>query len=183
MVPCSVKAFSISKNTAAVDILLLNLSVTWSVSLIHCDVLWRSRKPNWQPLCRFFSSMCLKTVFSIAFSNSLLVLDKRLIERKFLGNLGSLPGFGKVITIASFQEFGKCESRRQWLIKWVKCTNDLPGRCLRHSLGMLSIPQAFLSFSEFISFCKSQGLTLSGGLLSTDSSRAWTLASTRHSWL
>jgi hypothetical protein len=32
------KAFSISKNTAAVDILLLKLSVTWSVSLIHCSV-------------------------------------------------------------------------------------------------------------------------------------------------
>jgi hypothetical protein len=29
------KAFSISKNTAAVDILLLKLRVTWSASLIH----------------------------------------------------------------------------------------------------------------------------------------------------
>jgi hypothetical protein len=27
-----------SKNTAAVDILLLKLRVTWSVSLIHCSV-------------------------------------------------------------------------------------------------------------------------------------------------
>jgi hypothetical protein len=29
------KAFSISKNTAAIDILLLKLKVTWSTSLIH----------------------------------------------------------------------------------------------------------------------------------------------------
>jgi hypothetical protein len=32
------KAFSISKNIAAVDILFLKLRVTWSVSLIHCNV-------------------------------------------------------------------------------------------------------------------------------------------------
>jgi hypothetical protein len=45
------KAFSISKNTAAVAILLLKLRVTWSVSLIHCSVvLWRARKPNWVAL-------------------------------------------------------------------------------------------------------------------------------------
>jgi hypothetical protein len=34
---------------------------------------------------------------------------------------------------------------------------------MRHSFGILSIPQAFLSFREFINFCKSQGLNLSGG--------------------
>jgi hypothetical protein len=32
------KAFSMSKNTAAVDILLLKLRVTWSVGLIRCSV-------------------------------------------------------------------------------------------------------------------------------------------------
>jgi hypothetical protein len=32
------KAFSISKNTAVVDILLLKLRATWSASLIHCRV-------------------------------------------------------------------------------------------------------------------------------------------------
>jgi hypothetical protein len=32
------KAYSISNNTAAVDILLLKLKVTWSFSLIHCRV-------------------------------------------------------------------------------------------------------------------------------------------------
>jgi hypothetical protein len=44
---------------------------------------------------------------------------------------------------------------------------------------MPSIPQAFFNFSAFIIFCRSLGLTLSGGLSSTVSSRAWTLASTR----
>jgi hypothetical protein len=32
------KAFSMSKNTVAVDILLLKLRATWSVSLIYCSV-------------------------------------------------------------------------------------------------------------------------------------------------
>jgi hypothetical protein len=47
------KAFSMSKDTAAVDILLLKFRVTWSVSLIHCSVvLCRARKPNWLSLNR-----------------------------------------------------------------------------------------------------------------------------------
>jgi hypothetical protein len=29
---------SMSKNTAAVDILLMKLKVTWSIGLIHCSV-------------------------------------------------------------------------------------------------------------------------------------------------
>jgi hypothetical protein len=32
------KTFSMSKNTVAVDILLLKLRVSWSASLIHCSV-------------------------------------------------------------------------------------------------------------------------------------------------
>jgi hypothetical protein len=49
-------------------------------------------------------------------------------------------------------------------------------------VGMLSIPQAFFSFSELSNFCKSHGLIRSGGSLSAASSRSWTLASTRCSW-
>jgi hypothetical protein len=86
------------------------------------------------------------------------------------------------MTFASFQDFGKWDSRRQWLNKWVKCTSGRLGMCLRHSFGMPSIPQAFLNFKEFINFCKSHGLIIWGGLLSTSSSWAWTLATTRHSW-
>jgi hypothetical protein len=128
---------------------------------------------------------CIKSFglfFRIIFSNSLPVVDKRLIGRIFWGNLGSLPSFGKVITSASFQFTGKCDSRLQWLDKWVRCTNGLLGRCLRHSFGMPSIPRAFFSFSVFIIFCTSHGLTLSRGLLSMVSSRAWTLVFTRRSW-
>jgi hypothetical protein len=36
-----------------------------------------------------------------------------------------------------------------------------------HSFGVPSIPQAFLSFNEFSNFCKSHGLILAGGLLSS----------------
>jgi hypothetical protein len=74
-----------------------------------------------------------------------------------------LPGFGKATSFASFQDVGKCESRMQWLIKWVKRTSGLLGRCLRHSFGMLWILQAFRSFREFINLCKSHGHILLGG--------------------
>jgi len=33
-----------------------------------------------------------------------------------------LPGFGEVITFDFFQEDGKCDSRRQWLNRWVRWT-------------------------------------------------------------
>jgi hypothetical protein len=99
------------------------------------------------------SSMCVWTIFSTTFSNSLPVVDKRIIGHRFWGNIESLPGFGEVITFASFQDFGKCERRMQWLIKYIKCTNGLLGRCLRHSFEMTSIPQAFLNFKEFINLC------------------------------
>jgi hypothetical protein len=51
--------------------------------------------------------MCLRTIFRITFSNSLPVVGKRLIGRTFWGNVGSLPGFGKVIIVASSQDVGK----------------------------------------------------------------------------
>jgi hypothetical protein len=41
---------------------------------------------------------------------------------------------------------------------------------------MPTIPQAFFNVSDFIIFCTSHGLTFFGVLLSTDMSRAWTLA-------
>jgi hypothetical protein len=126
--------------------------------------------------------MCFCMIFKITFSRSLPVVGKSLMGRKFLGNLGSLPSFGKAITFASFQGVGKCWSRMQLSNKWVRCTSGLLGRSLRHSFGIPSIPQAFLIFNEFIIFWTSQGLTLSGGSVSTASSRAWTLASTRLSW-
>jgi hypothetical protein len=86
------------------------------------------------------------------------------------------------MTFTSFQDFGKWDSRRQWLNKCVKCTNGLLGRCLRHLFGMPSIPQAFPNFKKLIIFCKSHGLILSGTLLPTALSRARTPASTRRSW-
>jgi hypothetical protein len=41
--------------------------------------------------------------FLITSSNSLPVVDNRLIGLKFCGNFGSLPGLGNVITFASFK--------------------------------------------------------------------------------
>jgi hypothetical protein len=139
------KVFSISKNTAALDMLLLKFKLTWSVSLIHRNVvLWRARKQTWLVLRRHLSPVCLLTIFRKTFSNSLPAMDKRLIGRKFLENLGSLPEFDNVITFASFQGFGKWESRRQWLNKCARCTSGSLGRCPRHSFGIRSRPEPSL---------------------------------------
>jgi hypothetical protein len=159
-----------SKNTAAVHILLLQLRVTLSVGLMHCSVvLRRARKPNWLVLTRLLSSMCFWTIFRTTFSNSLPVINRKLIGRKFWGNFWPLPGFGNVMILSSFQEFGKWDSQRQWLNKCVKCTNGCLGRYLRHSFRMPSILQAFLNFKELINICKSLSIP-SGGLLSMASS-------------
>jgi hypothetical protein len=67
-------AFSISKNTAAIDMLLLKFKVTWSVSLIHWSiVLWRAQEPNWLERSRPLSAVCLWTIFRITFSNCFLL--------------------------------------------------------------------------------------------------------------
>jgi hypothetical protein len=136
------------------------IKVTWSVSLMHCSVtLWRARKPNCIALSRTLSSMCLLTIFRVTFSNSLHPVDKRLIGRKFWGNCGSLPGFIKVITFDSFQEFRKWGCRKQWLNTCVGYTSGLLGRCLRASFGIPSSSQAFLNFNVFANLCMLQGLT------------------------
>jgi hypothetical protein len=161
-------AFSMFKNTAAVDILLLKLRITWSMSLTHISVvLWRARKTNWLALSILLSLMCFWTIIRITFSNNLLVVERRLIFRKFWGNFGCLPGFGNVMIFASFQYFVKWDSRRQWLNKCVKYvyTNGRLWRCVWHSFGMPTIPQDFLNLKELISFCKTHGLVLSRGLV------------------
>jgi hypothetical protein len=117
--------------------------------------------------------------FRITFSNSFPVVDRRLIGRKFWRHFRSLPGFGKVIIFASFQEFGKWDNLKQWLNRWVKCTNGLLERCLRHSFGMPWIPQAFFNFNDFIIFYTWHGQTLWGWVVSSVWSRVWTWASTR----
>jgi hypothetical protein len=140
-------AFSMSKNTAVIDILLFKLRVTWYINLIQCSVmLLCSRKPNWLPLSRLLSSLRFWTIFRMTVSNTLPVVNRRLIGRKLWGNFGPLSGFGNVLTFASFQDFGKCDSWRQSLYECVHCANGLLGRCVRHSFWMPSIPQAFPTF-------------------------------------
>jgi hypothetical protein len=85
------KAFSISKNTAAVDILLLKFRETWSVSLIHWSfVLWRARKTNWLALESFFPQCVYELLYRI-----------RLIGHTFWGNFWFLLGFGRAMILAS----------------------------------------------------------------------------------
>jgi hypothetical protein len=114
------KAFSISTDTAAADILLLKFWVTWYVSLVRCHVvLWRAWNSNWLALSMPLPSMCLWNIFSISFSYSFPVVDKKVIGLRFWENLGSLQGFGKIVTFAFLQDVAKCECRMRWL---VKCT-------------------------------------------------------------
>jgi hypothetical protein len=113
------KAFSITKNTAAVDILLLKFSVAWSASLIHWSVvLWSAEKQNWLAFSKFLSSSCFWSVLKVSFQ-----IDCHWWTRGWSDvNFGSLPGFGRVMIFASFQGARKWSSRRQWLNKFDKCT-------------------------------------------------------------
>jgi hypothetical protein len=51
-------------------------------------------------------------------------------------------------------------------------TGVLPGRCLRHSFGIPSSPQASFNLNAFPNLCVSQGLTFPNGVPSTDGNRA-----------
>jgi hypothetical protein len=51
--------------------------------------------------------VCFWIILKISFSNSLPVVDERLMGHKIWGNFGSLPGFGSVVIFASFQDAGK----------------------------------------------------------------------------
>jgi hypothetical protein len=100
--------------------------------------------------------MCLLVIFRMTFSKCLPVVDRRLIGRKFCGNLGSLPGFSKVVTFAHFQEFWKCDRRRQWPSKCVRHTSGLLRRCLRHSFWIHLFHRTFsISIYLFIFLCLS----------------------------
>jgi hypothetical protein len=150
---------------------------------LKCVMLWCAQKPNWLACSKFRPSTCHWTECRITFLNNLPAVDRRLIRHRFWGNLGFLPGLGKVNTFGAFQGCGKWESQKRWLNKCLTWTSSLLGRCLRHSFGMLSKPQALLGFSVFISLQTSLGLTSLVGLLSTFPSTALAEASTHHAWI
>jgi hypothetical protein len=99
------KAFSISMNTAA-DIFLLEFRVTRSpasyIKMSYCDLL--ETRIN-LPLVSFLPQFVFG--FFLKLANTIPVLDRRLIEREFWGNLGSLSRFGRAMNFASFQGAGK----------------------------------------------------------------------------
>lgn len=124
------KGFLISKNTAAINVLLMKFWVMWSASLIRWSVvLWSTWKPKGLALSKFLSSVCFLILFKVSFSNSLCVMGKELNRHKLWGNLRSLPGFSRIMSFASFQGAMKWPSLRQWLNKCVKHTRDLLGIC------------------------------------------------------
>jgi hypothetical protein len=172
------KAFSIPMHTAAINILLLKFRETWTAILIYWRViLWSAR--NWLAFSKFVSSSTsFWIVLQISLSNSLSVVDKRLIGRKFWG----IPGFGRVLNFASSQGSGVWPNWKQWLNKCVKRTRGLLGRCRRRSFRMPSKAQAFPNFTERITFETSQGRKLTGAYSSTVAGRASTWASTCRLW-
>jgi hypothetical protein len=122
--------------------------------------------------------MSLWNIFRTTFSNLFPVVYKRLIGRTFWWNFGCFRGFGNLI---AFQSFGISESRRQWLIKYLRRAIDIHGRCLKHSFGIPSSPRAFLSFNKVTHVDMSQGFNFRKEVSTTDASRAWTLLFTCHS--
>jgi hypothetical protein len=163
------KVFSISKNTVVVVMILFKWKVTWFAVLIHWSFVLT--------LSTLLSSMCLWTIFRITFSNSLPVVDKRLIGLKFWANLGSyhLSVTLQILLPSKALENG---SRKKWLIRRVRCANGLLGKYLRHSGDILSGPQAFLSFDEFANLHMLKCLTFLKRESCTDASRFWTLVTT-----
>jgi hypothetical protein len=108
----------ISKNTAAIDISLLEFRVTWSASPIQWSVvLWSAWKPNWLVFSKFMSSVCFWIVLEISFSNSLPVVKKMVSGHKFWRNSVSLSVFGRVMILFPFQSVRRWWSWRQWLNK------------------------------------------------------------------
>jgi hypothetical protein len=171
------KAFSIPKNTPAVNILFWNFG--WCdlpashIEVSYCDLL--ESQTDLQ-LVSFFPQ-CFWIVLKTSFSNS-LVVDKRLIGCKFWRNLGPLPGFGRVMISASFQGARKSPSSRQWLNKCIKCTRGIPGRCRRHSFGMPFKLHVVPNFKD----CTSQGQNITRMSSSMIASKASTWVATCRLW-
>ena len=71
-------------NTETFGYFIVELRITWSVSLVYCSVvLWCAWKPNWPELSRPLSSMCFWNIFRMSVLNSLPVVDRRLIRCEF----------------------------------------------------------------------------------------------------
>jgi hypothetical protein len=47
---------------------------------------------------------------------------------------------------------GRRDGLIQWLNRWGRWNNSLPGSCLRHSFGMPPLPEAFLNFKVITKF-------------------------------
>jgi hypothetical protein len=108
--------------------------------------------------------------FQNGFLEQVARLGKRLIKRKFWGNLCILENMSEHVV-------RYCED------KCVRCSSDFLARYLRHSLRMLSIPKAFLTSKTLFIFVRHRILHFQRGCLHTASSRTWTPGSTHHSCL
>jgi len=63
---------------------------------------------------------------------------------------GGFPGFGIMITFATFHILGACFSPKAALIRLVNLTIAILGSCCRSSPVMRSNPGAFLGFMLFL---------------------------------
>lgn len=98
-------AFSTSKKAAAVLSLFFLARLRWSVSLMNWSTVECClRKAN----CSLLKCSVDDLNFSwMTFSISLDRNESKVSGRWFEGMLWSLPGFGLMITMPSFQDFGK----------------------------------------------------------------------------
>jgi len=163
------EAFSISKNTAAVNTQLLEIKVTWSVSLIYWSVvLWWTWQPNWPACSMLFLSTCLWSIFKTVFSNNFPYADRRLIGRKILGSCPVLVTLSLSLLLKRWKMW-----QHKIIVKKMCDMHQWPSGKMSEE-SMPSITRAFPSWSKLIWFWSSQGLNLAEGL-SIVSNGAWTL--------
>jgi hypothetical protein len=114
------KTFSISRNTAAVQFLGDVISHPHTLKYLNCDLI---DSQNYFHLVSFFP-YCFWTVLEINFAISLPIVDKRLIGRKFWGNLKYFQGFGSYDNYF-FPRCRKVTKPKAVIKKFVKCLREI----------------------------------------------------------
>jgi len=129
---------------------MLVILCTWSI--VEC----LPQNPNWWFGIRFFLSIIGFSLLISNFSKSFDVTGNNEIGLYDAASCGGFPGFGIMITSATFHSLGTHFSLKAALIRLVIFTIAFLGSCCRTSLVMISNPGAFLGFLLlFISFLAS----------------------------
>src|SRR5215510_8625742 len=119
---------------------MLVILCTWSI--VECLL----RNPNWWFGIRFFRSMMGFSLLMSNFSNSFDITGNNEIGLYDAASCGGFPGFGIIITSATFHSLGTYFSLKAALIRLVIFTVAFLGSCCKTSPVMRSNPGAFWGF-------------------------------------